>query len=292
MKLLTFNNVLKGLYAIGLIFVLAMLVTGLPYYTQPLSERPHSSMHDQLKPAGFWGHGMGIIGTAMILLLLLYSVRKRGLLGIRFSSLRKWLDVHIMFGILGPLLITLHTAMKFHGIVSISYFSMLAVALSGVFGRYIYMQIPRDARGHVLGLDDVQERLSGLQRTLVETYGASPPAVEEVRRFAEAGDAASSSKIRTIFLSLKRDITLNQRARKLRQRLSRGDRSVPRKTVDEVVHLARESSLLQRRLAVLDTMSELLHHWHVFHKPFAYVMLFVMVLHVGVTVAFGYRWIF
>jgi hypothetical protein len=39
-------------------------------------------------------------------------------------------------------------------------------------------------------------------------------------------------------------------------------------------------------------MSELLHHWHVFHKPFAYVMLFIMVLHVGVTVAFGYTWIF
>jgi len=292
MKLISFNNILKSLYAIGLIFVTAMLITGLSYYMQPLSERPHSPMHTQLKPAGFWGHGMGIIGTAMILLLLLYSVRKRGLLGIRFSSLRKWLDVHIMFGILGPLLITLHTAMKFHGIVSISYFSMLAVALSGVFGRYIYMQIPRDARGHALGLEEVQDRLSELQRTLVETYGASPPAVEEVQRFASAGEVATGSKIRTIFVSLKRDITLNQRARRLRNRLSRGDRTVPRKTIDEVVGLARESSLLQRRLAVLDSMSELLHYWHVFHKPFAYVMLFVMVLHVGVTVAFGYRWIF
>jgi len=292
MKLISFNNLLKGLYAIGLIFVLAMLATGLPYYMQPLTERPHSSMHTQLMPAGIWGHGMGIIGTAMVLLMLLYSARKRGLLGIRFASLPRWLDVHIMFGIMGPLLITLHTAMKFHGIVSISYFSMLAVALSGVFGRYIYMQIPRDARGHALGLEEVRDRLTELQKTLVETHGASPPAVEEVQRFASVGDAATGSKIRSIFLSLKRDITLNQRARRLRHRLSRGDQTVPRKTIDEVVGLARESSLLQRRLAFLDTMSELLHYWHVFHKPFAYVMLFVMVLHVGVTVAFGYRWIF
>jgi hypothetical protein len=292
MKIISFKSLIKLLYTFGFIFVLAMLMTGLSYYMQPLSERPHSPMHDQLKPAGFWGHGMGVIGTAMILLLLLYSVRKRGLAGIRFWSLRRWLDVHILFGIMGPLLITLHTAMKFHGIVSISYFSMLAVALSGVFGRYIYMQIPRDARGHALGLEGVRDQLSELQKTLVEKYGASPPAVEEIQRFASAGTAATGSKIRSVFVSLKRDITLNRRAHRLKHRLTREDRTVPRETIDEVINLARESSLLQRRLVLLDTMSELLHHWHVFHKPFAYVMLFIMVLHVGVTVAFGYKWIF
>ena len=174
MKLISFDTLLKGLYAIGIIIVLAVTVTGLPYYLLPLSQRPHSAMHAQLKPAGLWGHGLGIIGTAMILLLLLYSVRKRGLLGFRFGRLRRWLDIHIFLGIMGPLLITLHTAMKFSGIVSISYFSMLAVALSGVFGRYVYMQIPRDARGHALGLEDVRDRLSAIQRTLVDTYGSLP----------------------------------------------------------------------------------------------------------------------
>ena len=67
---------------------------------------------------------------------------------------------------------------------------------------------------------------------------------------------------------------------------------MPREMIDQVLALARESSLLQRRVALLDSMSELLHYWHVFHKPFAYVMLFIMVIHVGVAVAFGYTWIF
>ena len=292
MKLISFDALMKVLYAVGLVFVLAMLVTGLPYYLLPLSERPHSAMHAQLKPAGIWGHGLGIIGSAMILLLLLYSVRKRGFMGLRFGPLRRWLDVHIFFGIMGPLLITLHTAMKFNGIVSISYFSMLAVAFSGVFGRYIYMQIPRDARGHALGLEDAGERQSEIQKMLVENYGASSHALQAIEDFASSGTAASSSKLRGILVSLKLDLTLNRRARKLRRRLSRGDRPVPKEVIDKVVSLAKESSVLQRRVALLDSMSELLHYWHVFHKPFAYVMLFIMVLHVGVTVAFGYRWIF
>jgi len=290
--LISFDTLMKGLYAIGIVFVLAVLVTGMPYYLMPVSERPHSAMHDQLKPAGIWGHGLGVIGTAMILLLLLYSARKRSLLGIRFGRLRRWLDVHILFGIMGPLLITLHTAMKFKGIVSISYFSMLAVAFSGVFGRYVYMQIPRDARGHALGLEAARERLAEIQRALVEEYKASPEAVRAIEDFAAPGAEVQTSKIRGILASLRQDLTLNRRARRLRHRLSRGEHTVPKEMIDRVVELARESSVLKRRVALLDSMSELLHYWHVFHKPFAYVMLFIMVVHVGVTVAFGYRWIF
>jgi hypothetical protein len=291
MKLLSFDTFLKLLYVAGLIFVVMMLVTGLPYYVLPLSERPHSDMHEQLKPAGVWGHGLGVIGSAMILLLLLYSARKRRLLGLGFGRLRRWLDVHILFGVMGPLLITLHTAMKFKGIVSISYFSMLAVAISGVFGRYVYMQIPRDARGHALGLEAARDRLSEIQKELVETYDASPETVRAIGEFAGARPAAGS-KIRGILASIRQDITLRRRVRRLKGALTSGDRPIPASVLNEVVSLARESSLLQRRVAMLDSMSELLHYWHVFHKPFAYIMLFIMVLHVGVTVAFGYRWIF
>ena len=109
--------------------------------------------------------------------------------------------------------------------------------------------------------------------------------------FANDG-RAGNSKLRGIFSSIRLDITLGRRARRLKRELAGGDRPVPAAVLEEVVSLARESSLLQRRVAMLDSMSELLHYWHVFHKPFAYIMLIIMVLHVGVTVAFGYKWIF
>jgi hypothetical protein len=292
MKLLSFDTVLKAFYAAGLCLVLAVLVTGLPYYLLPLVERPHSDMHTQLKPAGIWGHGLGIIGSAMVLLLLLYSARKRLLMGLRFGTLRRWLDIHIFFGIMGPLLITLHTAMKFSGIVSISYFSMLAVAISGVFGRYVYMQIPRDARGHALGLEEARKLVAGIQKTLVEDLDASPEAIGVIEEFASRAGATAGSKFRGILVSLRDDLTINRRARRLRRRLTGGPNPVPKNLVNQVISLARESSILQRRVVLLESMSDLLHYWHVFHKPFAYVMLFIMVIHVGVAVAFGYTWIF
>ena len=292
MKSTWFDVSMRILYTAGIVFVVAVLVTALPYYTLPLTERPHSDMHAPLKPSGIWGHGLGIAGSAMILLLLLYSLRKRGVFGLRVAPLRRWLDVHILFGIMGPLLITLHTAMKFHGIVSISYFSMIAVASSGVFGRYVYMQIPRDSRGNAMSLHNARKRVADIQRAIAEEYELPADAARTVKEFAEMDNPGGGSRIRDFVSTIRQDVTLRMRARRLRRQLKRGDRSLPASLVDEVIALAREASVLQRRIIFLNSMSELFHYWHVFHKPFAYVMLTIMVLHIGVTVAFGYRWIF
>ena len=39
-------------------------------------------------------------------------------------------------------------------------------------------------------------------------------------------------------------------------------------------------------------MQKLFKYWHVIHMPFAIIMLIVVVIHVAVTLAFGYKWIF
>ncbi len=50
--------------------------------------------------------------------------------------------------------------------------------------------------------------------------------------------------------------------------------------------------ITNRRIERLDIMQNLFRYWHVAHLPFALVMLIIMVIHVGVTLLFGYRWIF
>ena len=280
------------LYATGFIFVAAVAVTGIPYYLLSLAERTHSTMHAQLKPAGIWGHGLGIIGSAMLILLLLYSIRKRRKMGLRIGNLNRWLDIHIFFGVMGPLLVTLHTAMKFQGIVSISFFSMVAVALSGVFGRYVYMQIPRDARGHAMDLQKARSRVEKIQENLSRDYDLPENLSQSVARYTGVSDRAGSSKIGAIFRSIGRDLTLRGRTRRLRRDLRGTGADLPNSLIDEVVALAKESWLMERRIAQVDSMNELFHYWHVFHKPFAVIMYVIMVLHVGVAVTFGYRWIF
>jgi hypothetical protein len=36
----------------------------------------------------------------------------------------------------------------------------------------------------------------------------------------------------------------------------------------------------------------LFHYWHVFHKPFAFIMYIIMLIHIGIALWLGYRWIF
>jgi hypothetical protein len=192
---------------------------------------------------------------------------------------------------MGPLLITLHAAGKLGGIVSISYFSMVAVALSGVFGRYLYMQIPRDSRGHAMGLERARARVGEIEDALRTRYCLPDDTVAQVRRFFDTSSTTAKGP-RAIASTLGHDLRLRGRVRRLRRFMRQGRHDIPEGAVDEIVRLAREQSVLRRRVAVLESTTRLFHHWHVFHKPFAVIMIVIMFVHIGVTLAFGYRWIF
>jgi hypothetical protein len=285
-----FNRMLGTLYVIALSFCILMLIAGGAYYMLPVTDRPHSDLHTYLKPSGSWGHGMGIVGSAMVLLLFLYSMRKGQHLGVRWGRLRSWLDVHIFFGIIGPLLITLHTAMKFGGIVSISYFSMVAVVLSGFFGRYIYMQIPRDHRGSVVSLDKMRQREAQIERRLSEEMKVPPTVTQRIALLSAKGVAPQSSGLKAILWSIHSDMVMPFRLYRLRRFMRKA--KVPSGVVYEISALTRERLKLVRRITLLTSMRQVFHLWHILHKPFAYVMIIIMFIHIAVTVAFGYRWIF
>ncbi len=59
-----------------------------------------------------------------------------------------------------------------------------------------------------------------------------------------------------------------------------------------VARLVRRELVIAGRINRLQTMQQLFKYWHVAHLPFALVMLIIMVIHVAITLAFGYRWIF
>jgi len=59
----------------------------------------------------------------------------------------------------------------------------------------------------------------------------------------------------------------------------------------KVIAMVKNDIRLNRRIERLDTMRNLFRYWHVAHLPFAMVMLIIMLVHVAVTLVFGYRWI-
>jgi hypothetical protein len=67
---------------------------------------------------------------------------------------------------------------------------------------------------------------------------------------------------------------------------------MPASATRGIIALVRKDIMLSRKIERLDGMKNLFGYWHVAHLPFALVMLIIMVIHIGVTLLFGYRWIF
>ncbi len=280
------------LYTAGFAAVGTLSWRGRLYYALPLVERPHSPLHAMLKPGGLWGHGLGIIGSGMILLLFLYSARKRRVFGLRWGRISRWLDVHIFLGIIGPLLVTLHTSMKFNGIVAISYFSMLAVMFSGFLGRYIHMQIPRDASGEALSMQEIISKDRLISKILLEEYKISPATLERIQRLAGTQAARQTRGFLALLAIFKNDLLRPYQFWRLRRYARAQNHDIPPQALQEMMRLARQKILLVRRRAFLDYIHRIFHYWHVIHKPFAYVMVIIMFVHISIALTFGYRWIF
>ncbi|MCX6287227.1 MAG: hypothetical protein NTY96_08935 [Bacteroidetes bacterium] len=278
-----------ALSAIVLVTFALLCYYGYSYYRLPLEERFFHQGHTLLKPGGGWGHGFGIIGSlSMILGIVLYMVRKRSRFLGRFGLLKHWLEFHIFLCTLGPVLVLFHTSFKFGGLVAVSFWSMVAVFLSGVIGRFIYIQIPRTIEGRELSLNEVRDLKSNIGTILSESYKLDEESynliLDSTKRKVELYEKNVFLKFTRKYFNERKTISSVKAAVK-KNNLSRADRK-------EVVNLVKHDITLNRRIDRLVTMQNLFKYWHVAHLPFAIVMLIIMVIHVGVTIVLGYRWIF
>lgn len=234
-----------------------------------------------------YGHGLGILGTLLMLIGVVgYIIRKRSRRMARWGRLKYWLEFHIFLCSLGPVLILFHTAFKFGGIISVAFWSMVAVVLSGVIGRFIYIQIPRSIEGRELSLNEIREMKSKVESVLRDTYAL------EAQNFTtmlatSSGGAASGNLIGAM---TSRYIADQKLIRAVRRELK--GHSLTRRDMRKVIKLFKEELSLNNRIERLQVMQKLFKYWHVAHLPFALIMLVIVVLHVIVTLALGYTWIF
>lgn len=268
-------------YLISFAAVVAAFLPGRAFYATAVSARAHQAGYWAYKPSGTIGHPLGIVGSAMLVLLLAYSLRKRTRVFGRVGSVSAWLDVHIYLGVFGPLLIVLHSSFKFGGLVALSFWSMVAVALSGVLGRYLYLQIPRTRAGDELTLAEIGEVDRGLSERLRADFSV-PESV--LRRLDDLASARARGGLIGILIGvLVADILLGHRLREVTR-----DCSVPPLLRQELLRLARQKAVIRRRIVLWDALHRLFHQWHIVHKPFAVVMYIFMVVHIWVATMTGY----
>jgi hypothetical protein len=281
-----FHKIYVGILVLIVILATGYLVyTGYNYYQTPIEERFYHPRHLWFKPSGAFGHGLGIVGTLMILFgVVIYIARKRYNFLSKLIRLKYLLEFHIFLCTLGPILIVFHTAFKFGGIVSVAFWSMVAVVLSGVVGRFIYIQIPRTIEGRELGLNEVQEMRLACSQKIQQISSFDDKIIELIKSTSDG----TESDTKTSYVS--KVIKSNREIRSITKELKK--KKIEAQERKAIIALVKEEKAISNKIGRLLTMQKLFKYWHVAHLPFALIMLIIVVIHVIVTLVFGYKWIF
>jgi hypothetical protein len=261
---------------------------GWDYYPKPLEERTFTPAHAYFAPHAPVGHGYGVVGSLfMVVGVVGYGIRKRWGPLRRVGKLKTWLDVHIFLCTLGPFLVLLHTTFKFGGIVSIAFWSMTIVVLSGVFGRYVYVRIPKTVHGAFLSLEAVAARRDELLSGIRDRIG------EDLAGALAGGPTDHSGRtpglLGGLVLAFRYDSTRRRREREISSSLKRS--GVPRMQRVPLLESLREEVRIREQMVLLKPFQRLFHYWHVLHLPLAIVMFLILAVHVAVALAFGYGWV-
>jgi hypothetical protein len=160
---------------------------------------------------------------------------------------------------------------------------MVAVVLSGIIGRFIYIQIPRTIEGRAMSLHELDDISIELNKQLRSTISID----ESIYEMLDHSNNQQSGKGAGLF-----GVSVQQRRAIRIIRSEMKVQNLPSDKMKEVLTLFRNQISLKNRIGRLHTMQELFKYWHVAHLPFALVMLVIMIIHVVVSLTFGYKWIF
>lgn len=265
----------------------ATTLWGLEYYLTPLHDRAYSELHDLFKPNGTIGLWYGIIGTVMVTVgTLMYSLRKRVRMLFGAGRLAGWLQIHVFLCTLGPYLVLLHTSFKFGGVVSVAFWSMVTVVLSGFFGRYLFAHIPKHIGGRMALLEVVQTQQKSILEELARTARLKADAADRV--LALGRQRKPKGLLDALVLTIRSDLTKQSLLHQIESRLAMS--GTPRPEQQRIAALVLKEIELEQQIGLLMPLQRLFGYWHVVHLPLSTTMFVIVLMHIVVAVVFG--WVF
>lgn len=243
------------------------------------------------KSGSGFGYYIGIIGSVMMLLMLLYPVRKHMRFAQNWGPLRYWFMMHMTFGIFGPLLVLFHTTFHVKSMnATISLFSMLLVASSGLIGRFIYTRIHHGLYGVKSDLKGLQQAVDANQKKVNTVLLEAPGISDQLQQFRIMSSTREGSSLSRAW----KFMTLGRQRRKLQASCSEDLRRA-------VVQLARPQGWNQeqqdqhwqeatshvsdylgaiQQAAQYSAYERLFRLWHILHTPFVWLLAISAVVHV------------
>ena len=277
--------------AIGAGLLIAANVAGASYYSLPMAERVRSPEHVWLRPAGYVGQSAGILAALIFAFLWLYPLRKKFRALAWMGAVSKWLDVHIAFALLLPLLLAIHAAWRFGGIIGLGFDAMMIVWASGIVGRYLYARIPRSRSGLELTLDEIAADRRSLVTELAARTGLDPGTLEQTLNAATTTDQ-QPGLLQAFGAMVAGDFARWRMSRELKGRWRQipGRPRLDDHTLKEAVDLATREMALDQQVRLLQRTHRIFRYWHLLHRPIALTALVAVIIHIGVVVAVGATW--
>ncbi len=236
------------------------------------------------------GYALGILGGTLMLIVLLYYVRKRVRWLARFGAMQHWFRIHMILGIVGPVLILYHCNFDLGDLNSnVALYCTLLVAGSGVLGRYLYAGIHHGLYGSKTTL---KEMAVALEKSV--STGQVSALMQPIREDLAALDRRVLAPSPGIIGSAVRNLAIVWQTRRTYSRLmSRARREIIQKATTSAVvdqHADRLEATISRYLhehlnqvrqvARFNSFERLFSLWHLVHVPFFVMMILSGLFHV------------
>ena len=237
---------------------------------------------------GYW---LGIAGGSLMLMLLLYPAGKRSAILQRLGLVKHWFRIHMIFGLVGPLLVLYHCNFSVSAMNSkVALYSMLAVSFSGIIGRYFYTRIHRGLYGKRAGVEELRNEISdalsnsrGLAAIMpgfinkLHTVSADLMGDEFTRAISMRRSLLWIFKYYVVRARLYLTIRKELRGRAISSDAMRANTRNLRKTANSY---AAQQVRLMRQVAQLSFYERLFSLWHVFHMPLFILLVISALVHV------------
>ena len=249
------------------------------------------SDYELIDPKNGIGYWMGITGGTLMLLLLLYPLRKRIRILHTLGPTRIWFRMHMIFGLLGPLLILYHSNFHLGSFNSqVALYSMLLVAGSGIIGRHFYAGIHRGLYGRKTTLKEVQQELTNALENSHGLASVLPRLVERLKQHAVGLQDDSIRRTIGVRRSLRWTFTHHYERLSLlwlaHRELKAAATTSPviarnRKRIRRAAaRYIRDFTVLTGRVAQFSLYERLFALWHVLHLPIFVLMVLSAFVHI------------
>ncbi|MCK5666674.1 MAG: hypothetical protein KAI17_24460, partial [Thiotrichaceae bacterium] len=214
------------------------------------------------------GYLLGIVGGSLMLVLLLYPLSKRIALLTRLLPVRYWFGIHMLLGVIGPVLILFHSNFQTGSTNStIALICMLLVAGSGVIGRYIYTNIHHGLYGTRVTLNELKQKTENDHAELLKIFAKDKRLNSQLEKMEEKALQPYSSLTKSVLHVIYLAVNARRFNRNVRRLLKNSYREThenkPLPDNKELAHLINHYTLALRKTAAFKVYERLFSLWHI-----------------------------